>query len=97
MRKSFLACAIGLAMALWLVPPASADTVTIGAPAPSPTSSGSCNSCAVMQFASNADIALIRGSDRSGRKLLDDHLLDVAGRCGGRLCRDRGLAPDCQH
>ena len=54
MRKGFLAAAIGLATALWLAPPASADTITIGAPAPSPTSLGSCNSCAVMQFASNA-------------------------------------------
>jgi hypothetical protein len=52
MRKGFRA-GIGLAMALWLAPPASADTVTIGAPAPSPTTSGSCNSCAVMQFASD--------------------------------------------
>ena len=35
MRKRALACAIGVAGALWLVPSASADTATIGAAAPS--------------------------------------------------------------
>src|SRR3954454_2621604 len=35
MRKRVLACVIGVAGALWLVPSASADTATIGAAAPS--------------------------------------------------------------
>ena len=53
MRKGFLAGAIGLTLGLWLVPPASADTITIGAPAPSSMNMGPCNSCAVLQFTSN--------------------------------------------
>jgi hypothetical protein len=55
MRKGILAGAVGLATVLWLASAAPADTITIGAPAPSPTGSmGPCNSCAVLQFTSNA-------------------------------------------
>jgi hypothetical protein len=43
MRKRVLACVIGVAGALWLVPSASADTVSIGAAATGPTGGAAAN------------------------------------------------------
>jgi hypothetical protein len=52
MRKRVLACVIGVAGALWLVPSASADTATIGAAAPPPGTftSGCTELCAFAQW-----------------------------------------------
>jgi hypothetical protein len=55
MRKRVLACALGLAGALWLVPSASADTATIGAAAPSTgVLFGGCNACVFIQSKTDA-------------------------------------------
>jgi hypothetical protein len=56
MRKRVLACVLGMAGALWLVPSAAADTVTIGAPAPSSeVLSGTCTEpCAFLQASTDA-------------------------------------------
>ena len=48
MRKGLLASVICCAAALWAVPTALADSVTIGSVAPSST--GGCNTCTFMQF-----------------------------------------------
>jgi hypothetical protein len=56
MRKRVLACVIGVAGALWLVPSAAADTATIGAPAPSSDAlGGTCTEpCAFLQASTDA-------------------------------------------
>jgi hypothetical protein len=56
MRKRVLACVLGVAGALWLVPTAAADTATIGAAAPdSGLFFGGCDSpCAYMQETTDA-------------------------------------------
>jgi hypothetical protein len=56
MPKRVLACVLGVAGALWLVPSAAADTATIGAPAPSAdVLGGTCTEpCAFFQAATDA-------------------------------------------
>jgi hypothetical protein len=49
MRKGYVA-AIAIAAALWVVPSAAAETVTIGAASPAPTTGGGCSQCRGLQL-----------------------------------------------